>query len=223
MRTPRTLGLAIAVAGLALGVAGCGNAPGGSLAQASPSSNVSVSPAARPAVLWPAPPDPMARTVEAGLKPGPKEYLINHVHAHLDVFVDGKPITVPAGIGIKIDDPAVRRFDEPDGSVAYGGIDLCNDPCISPLHTHDATGIIHTESSDPKPNTLGEFFIEWGVPLSASCVGEPCSPAKVAIYVDGNVYAGDPRAIELTDLKEIAIVIGTPPPQIPKTADFSKA
>ena len=32
----------------------------------------------------------------------------------------------------------------------------------------------------------------------------------------------DPRAIELTDRKQIAIVIGTPPPQIPKTADFSK-
>ena len=222
MRTPRLLRLAIAVAGLVLAVAGCGNAPGGSLGHATPGSDVSVSPAARPAILWPAPPDPMARTVEAGLKPGPKESMTNHVHAHLDVFVDGKPITVPAGIGIKIDDPAVRRFDEPDGSLAYGGIDICNEPCISPLHTHGVTGIIHTESSDPTPNTLGEFFIEWGVPLSASCVGEPCSPGKVAIYVDGDLYAGDPGAIELTDQKEIAIVIGTPPPQIPKTADFSK-
>ena len=92
----------------------------------------------------------MERAVEAGLKPGPKEFLAHHVHAHLDVFVDGKPITVPAGIGIKIDDPHVRRFDEPDGSVAYGGIDLCNEPCISPLHTHDASGVLHTES--PKPN-----------------------------------------------------------------------
>jgi hypothetical protein len=166
----------------------------------------------------------MARAVEAGLKPGPKEFLqTNHVHAHLDVFVNGKPITVPAGIGIKIDDPAVRRFNEADGSVAYGGIDLCNVPCISPLHTHDASGIIHTESSDARRNTLGEFFIEWGVPLSESCVGESCSPTKIAVYVNGDLHAGDPRAIELTDHEEIAIVIGTPPPQIPKTADFSKA
>ena len=42
-------------------------------------------------------------------------------------------------------------------------------------------------------------------------------------YVNGNRYRQDPRALELTDRKEIAIVIGTPPPEIPKTADFSKA
>jgi hypothetical protein len=165
----------------------------------------------------------MERTVQAGLKPGPKEFLAIHVHAHLDVFVEGKPIMVPAGIGIKIDDPHVRRFDEPDGSVAYGGIDLCNVPCISPLHTHAGTGILHTESSESKPNTLGEFFTEWGVVLDASCVASFCSPAtKIAIYVDGELTTGDPRAIELTDQREIAIVIGTPPPQIPKTADFSR-
>ena len=223
MRMARAGRLAIAIAGLVLAVAGCGNAPTGSLAPPTPSSNASASPAALPAVLWPAPPDPMARAVEAGLKPGPKEYMTNHVHAHLDVFVDGKPITVPAGIGINTSDPDVRRFDEPDGSVAYGGTDLCNDPCISPLHTHAATGIIHTESSDAKPHTLGQLFIEWGVPLSETCVGDSCSPAKkIAFYVNGELVAGDPRAIELTDRKEIAIVIGSPPPEIPKTADFSR-
>ena len=223
MSTRRTVRVAIVVAGLALGVAGCGSAPARSVAPSIQAGAGSASPAAQPAVLWPAPPDPMARTVAAGLKPGPKEYLTNHFHAHLDVFIDGKPITVPAGIGIKINDPAVRRGDEPDGSVSYGGIDLCHEPCISPLHTHSTTGIIHTESSDPKPNTLGQFFIEWGVPLSETCVSDHCSPAKsVAFYVDGVPFSGDPRAIELTDQKEIAIVIGTPPAEIPKTGDFSR-
>ncbi len=107
--------------------------------------------------------------------------------------------------------------------MGYGGINLCNDPCISPLHTHDVTGIVHTESSDPEPNTLGQFFTEWGVPLSDSCVGTFCSPTTIAVYVNGDVHAGDPRAIQLTNLEEIAIVIGTPPPLIPRTADFSKA
>jgi hypothetical protein len=166
----------------------------------------------------------MERAVQAGLKPQPKEFLTNHVHAHLDVFVDGKPVTVPAGIGIKIDDPAVRRLIERDGSVSYGGIQLCNEPCISPLHTHDVSGILHTESADPKPNTLGEFFTEWGVALDASCVATYCGPAtKIAVYVDGELFQGDPDAIELTDHREIAIVIGVPPPTIPKTADFSQA
>jgi hypothetical protein len=85
------------------------------------------------------------------------------------------------------------------------------------------SGIIHTESSDPEPNTLGQFFTEWGVALDASCVATFCGPTtKIAIYIDGELSTGDPRAIELTDQREIAIVIGTPPPQIPKTADFSK-
>lgn len=166
----------------------------------------------------------MARAVKAGLKPQPKEFLTNHVHAHLDVFVDGKPVTVPSGIGIKIDDPAVHIDTMPDGSMRYGGIQLCNEPCISPLHTHDTTGILHTESSTPTPNTLGEFFTEWGLALDTSCVATFCSPAtKIAIYIDGQPATGDPRAIELRDQREIAIVIGTPPAQIPKTADFSQA
>jgi hypothetical protein len=42
-------------------------------------------------------------------------------------------------------------------------------------------------------------------------------------YVNGKPYADDPRAIKLTDRKEIAIVIGTPPAKIPKTADLSNA
>jgi hypothetical protein len=168
------------------------------------------------------PPDPLERTVAAGLEPAPKEHRTNHVHAHLDVFVDGQAIVVPAGIGINIDDPDVRTFDEPDGSVSYGGIELCAKPCISPLHTHFATGIIHTESASSEPNALGEFFSEWGVALSDSCVGEYCSPKPIAFYVNGEPHTGDPSTIELTDHKEIAIVIGTPPPQIPSTADFSK-
>ena len=237
MRTRMLRGLAIGVVGMALGVAGCGTAPAGSPSPAPPSPSASAaasqivatptvaSPSPQAAVLlWPAPPDPMELTVQAGLKPQPKEFLTNHVHAHLDVFVDGKPVTVPSGIGIKIDNPAVRRFTEPDGSVSYGGIDLCNEACISPLHTHDVSGMIHTESADPKPNNLGELFTEWDVPLDASCVANYCSPATpIAIYVDGELTTGDPRAIELTNQREIAIVIGTPPPEIPKTADFSQA
>jgi len=166
----------------------------------------------------------MERTVAAGLQPGPKEFFTNHVHAHVDVFVDGKAIRIPGGIGIDTANPDVKRFDEPDGSVAWGGIEMCSTPCISPLHTHGADGIIHTESRTQRPNNLGEFFTEWGVPLTDSCIGEYCDPdTTIAIYVDGEPYTDDPRGIELTDRKEIAIVIGTPPPVIPTTADFSQA
>ncbi|HKP17863.1 MAG TPA: hypothetical protein VJT84_05235, partial [Gaiellaceae bacterium] len=178
---------------------------------------------AQGAAPWPAPPDPLRLTRAAGLQPEPKETLIHHVHAHLDVFVNGKRVLVPAGIGINIHDPGVHTFDVPDGSKAYGGIQLCDQPCISPLHTHDNTGILHTESASPVPNRLGQFFTEWNVRLSRQCVGGYCRPKSVQIFVNGKRYEGDPRAILLTDRKETAIVIGTPPKKIPSKADFSNA
>ena len=172
-------------------------------------------------VSWPAPPDPMRLTLEAGLTPERRETLLHHVHSHLDVFVDGNPVTVPAGIGINTKDPGVKHGTNP---VAYGGIELCARPCISPLHTHDETGILHTESATPEPNTLGQFFTEWNVRLTRSCVDGYCRPKMpVSISVDGKRFTGDPRSIPLTDLKEIAIVIGKPPAEIPKEYDFSNA
>ncbi|MBW8856999.1 MAG: hypothetical protein JF604_22330 [Bradyrhizobium sp.] len=51
---------------------------------------------------------------------------------------------VPAGIGIVITDPQVHHAVV-EGSDQYGGISTpCSNPCISPLHTHDVTGTLHT-------------------------------------------------------------------------------
>lgn len=175
------------------------------------------------AELWAAPDDPMGLTVEAGLTPEVREHLDHHVHAHLDLFVDGEPITIPAGIGIDTSNPGVRQFTE-GGDISFGGIQECDAPCISPLHTHDATGIIHTESPIRANNTLGQLFVEWDQPLDARCVGPYCEPDEdIEVYVDGERYEGDPADIELTDRLQIAIVIGSPPAEIPATADFSKA
>jgi hypothetical protein len=191
----------------------------------SSSGNPSTSkPSTSKTIVWPAPADAMAQTRAAGLVPDTHETLVHHVHAHLDVFVDGQPVTVPAGIGINIHDPAVHVFDIA-GAKGYGGISIpCKTACISPLHTHDVTGIIHTESPTQVDNTLGEFFVEWGVKLDTTCVDRYCRPdAKIVIYVDGDRLTGDPRVIDLSDHKEIAIVIGTPPAEIPKEGDFSQA
>ena len=178
-----------------------------------------VSPAPAPrtgGVPWPLPNDPLKRTRMAGLSPERHEFLQYHVHAHLDIFLNGKPVTIPGGIGINIHDPGVQSGRIEDGSMAYGGINLCAQPCISPLHTHDDTGVLHTESKHNIPNRLGQFFTEWNVALSKHCVGGYCAPkAAIAFYVDGKPYTDDPRAIPLTNLKEIAIVIGTPPKQLP--------
>jgi hypothetical protein len=159
-------------------------------------------------VVWPAPPDPMALARKAGLDPAPTEQLVNHKHTRLDVFLDGTPVIVPANIGIDLE-------------VAAQG-SPCPQPCISPLHTHDTSGLVHTESASPEDLTLGQFFTEWAVRLTADCVGEYCGPAKpVALYVDGDKVSGDPNAIKLADNAEIAVVIGTPPAEIPEDSGLS--
>jgi hypothetical protein len=200
---------------LVLALAGCGG--GGKKA-----AEVPTQPAPTPAkgaAPWPAPADPMKLTRNAGLTPETHEFVFLHVHAHLDVFVNGKPVVVSAGIGIAVDDPAVKRFQAQDGSIGYGGISPpCAAPCISPLHTHFQDGVLHTEAKEHQFNTLGEFFTEWAVRLDQKCVGGYCKPAApITIYVDGKPDTGDPRLIELEDKREIAIVIGSPPAEIPST------
>jgi hypothetical protein len=160
----------------------------------------------------------MGLTKRAGLEPETYEHLVHHVHSHLDVFVNGKHVVVPAGIGIDIHDRAVHEGALPDGSIAYGGINPpCPKACISPLHTHAHYGLLHTESSTSKANTLGEFFTEWNVRLDRRCVGGYCKPDSIVVYVNGKPYSGDPRTIQLVNHTEIAVVIGTPPKTIPST------
>ena len=160
---------------------------------------------------WPAPPNPMELTREAGLVPERAEFLEYHVHAHLDVIFNGEAVTIPAGIGIDTSNPAVVDDDQGVGLTRE-----CDEPCISPLHTHATDGVLHTETRTPAPNNLGQFFVQWDVKLDASCVGEFCAPGTpIGFYIDGEAYDGDPREIELSDKREIAIVIGTPPDTIP--------
>jgi hypothetical protein len=167
------------------------------------------------AAPWPAPRDPMRRTRLAGLKPELFEHLAYHVHSHLDIFVNGRPVKIPAGIGINTRDPGVQSGPLPDGSTGYGGIRRCAHPCISPLHTHADYGLLHTETSTPTPNRLGQFFVEWGVRLDRRCVGGYCKPDSIRVYVNGKLYSGDPRTILLANHTEIAIVIGSLPKTIP--------
>jgi hypothetical protein len=205
------VGRTIALASLAVALVACQDSAEDQEAAAAPEPETG-------GVPWPAPPDPLDRATAAGLEPETHEFLNFHVHAHLDVFLNGSPVEVPAGIGIDITDPAVHTTPS-DLGPTYGGIDPpCAEPCISPLHTHDWTGVLHTESAEDHPNTLGQFFTEWGVALTPECVGGYCSPeASIKVFVDGEAFSGDPSDIELADQSEIAIVIGSPPAEIPST------
>ncbi len=207
--------------GLAVALAACGGSSkprsGGSAGSVT---ITATAPSASDPTPYPAPSDPMVLAAKAGLVPEDAEQLQYHVHSHLDVFVDGKPIIVPAALGIDITNPAVHTFTS-DGVKSYGGIAVpCDKACISPLHTHDISGVLHTESATHKDNTLGQLFIEWNVRLTSTCFANDCAPAKsVAIYVGGTKFVGDPTTIPLKNLEEIAIVVGTPPAQIPNSFD----
>lgn len=168
----------------------------------------------------------MALTIQAGLAPEPQEYLETHTHAHLDVFVDGQRVPIPAGIGIDIGAAGVTDTPTDDGTGHQYFVQTCEAACLSPLHTHDPGGLIHTESKvkNHPPDLLGQFFTEWGVRLDASCVGEYCEPdVQIRVYLDGNLHTGKPQEIALKSHLEIAIVIGRAPDLIPSTWPFDSA
>jgi hypothetical protein len=183
-----------------------------------------VAPAPTPAegaVPWPLPDNPAELAEAAGLELQRREFFFLHVHAHLDVFVNGEPVEIPGGIGIVTTDPGVQS-GEVNGAPAFGGIEVCEEPCISPVHTHDNTGVVHTESPENTLNHLGQFFTQWDVRLDEECVGGYCAPdANIAVYVDGEPFEENPADIELADLRQITIVIGTPPDTIPTSYDWA--
>ena len=68
---------------------------------------------------------------------GPKAMVL-HIHPHLSITLDGRPITIPSHIGI---DYSLWK----DNSLNKFGIGM------APLHTHDTSGTIH---DDDEAHTL---------------------------------------------------------------------
>jgi hypothetical protein len=146
--------------------------------------------------------DLRARLARIGLPALPVEGKALHTHEHLDLYVNGMHVAVPAGVGIGSD----PRF-------------------FSPLHTHDRTGIVHVESPVNKTYRLGQFFDVWGVRLSRTCIGDFCSEGgrTLQAFVGGRRVTGDPARIPLRPHDEIVIVFGTRsqrPRRIPASYSF---
>lgn len=127
-----------------------------------------------------------------------------HIHQHLDIFVNGKHVTVPALVGIYA-----------NGDSTQGGF-------FVELHTHDTSGIIHLEAPKKGVFTLGQFVGVWGVALTKQCIGGYCAaPGKpLKFYVNGKRFLGNPNNIVLHQHDEYAIVYGKPPAKIPSTYDW---
>jgi hypothetical protein len=184
----------IAVAGLALagGVAGIAIAANSSSPSAASAAGLPAHPRTTAEgrttpPLWSTPADATSAVEAAGLPMLGAEGSVEHIHAHLDILVDGKSVMVPALIGI---DEQHQR--------------------ISPLHTHDTTGVIHIESPQRTDFTLGQFLTEWQLSASADHLGglKAGSDQTLAAYVNGKKTSGDPAAIVLHAHDEIALVYG---------------
>ena len=135
--------------------------------------------------------------------------LVRHDHVHVDLIVNGKKVTIPAGVGLA--EPVDRGPCQPVSVGDCGAGHLFTAAVAnSPLHTHGSSGLIHVEPDRPGTYTLGQFFDEWGVRLNSSCVGGYCTGngKELRAYVDGHRVSGDPRRIVLTNHQEIAIVFG---------------
>lgn len=125
-----------------------------------------------------------------------------HIHQHLDIFVNGQSVPVPVDIG----------RDE-------------TKPWLSPIHTHDARGVIHVESPYKATFTLGEVFDVWGLAFTANQIGgyKANATSSLKIYVNGELYTADPRALALDAHQQITIVYGTAaqaPATIPSSYTF---
>lgn len=143
---------------------------------------------ARTAPPWAAPADASVRAEAAGLPMLSTEGSVEHIHAHLDVIVNGKPVRVPENVGIDQQAQA-----------------------ISPLHTHDTSGVIHIESPKKADFTLAQFMTEWNVALSGDRIGALTTghDRQLHIYLNGRPWTGAPGAVPLTAHGEIAIVYGS--------------
>ena len=139
-----------------------------------------------------------------GVQCAPIEQLAYHIHAHLQVYLNGQAQTLPAAIGLI--GPVYQNT--PDGRF-YGATQ-----CYYWLHTHTNDGIIHIESPTVRIYTLGNFFDEWHQPLSRTQVAG--DKGKVTAFENGKRWTQDPRTIPLIPHASIDLDVGSPvpPPQI---------
>jgi hypothetical protein len=132
------------------------------------------------------------------------EQLVSHVHTHLTIFVNGKAQVIPYGVGI----PGAQAVATPHGPFVETG------SCFYWLHTHQEDGVIHVESPSASLNfNLGQFFKEWGIPLSSTQVGSAQGALTVFFTAPGKkvgIYKGNPADLPLGSHYQIQIDVGTP-------------
>lgn len=126
-------------------------------------------------------------TMVDGIRCDTMEFTMFHIHAHLDIFVDGKPFTVPSQIGI-----------DPEGR------------CLYWLHTHDDSGIIHIESPVERQFTIGNFIDIWTRTFNNTQLFDTNPTIALSMFVNGVKVPTDTdlRNVNINAHDEIALVFG---------------
>jgi len=152
-----------------------------------------VAAAAAGAVLY----QPAQAAAISGVECNRTEQLNYHIHAHLDVFVDGQRQQVPDRVGI-----------------------LSTPSCLYWLHTHDTSGLIHIEAPQTREFTLGQIIDVWEQTRDSNGLFDSVSGKNATAYVNGDPVEGNYRDVQLESLDQIALVYGQPPEDIPADYDF---
>ena len=130
-----------------------------------------------------------------------KEIVKYHIHVLVTVYVRGKMMRLPAGIGIT--QPKIVARDSTGVFDDVGSHD-----CLYWLHTHAADGIVHVEAPAKQAFTLGQFFDVWNQPLGTDQVGP--ATGKVVVFENGKELLGNPRATPLLPHAVIQLDVGNP-------------
>jgi hypothetical protein len=104
----------------------------------------------------------------------------SRARAHVELFLQGDIVVVPAGIGIGDG----RR----DGAYVHGR-------CRAALWTEEPTGLVHMTG----PSTLGRLFAVWGRPLP-----------KARAWIDGRPWRGALARLPLRDRAQVVVQEGLP-------------
>ena len=132
------------------------------------------------------------------------EHTSSHYHVAVQIFENGAEVPIPTDVGRP-------------GSCYYW------------LHMHASSpGVIHVEAPDTRNFTLGDFFDVWAeskkqpVRLDTRHVGTIALVAgqTLVVFVDGQPYDGDPRAIPLVSHRVIQLEITPPRIDPPPTFQF---
>jgi len=111
-----------------------------------------------------------------------------HIHAHLTIYINGKQVAIPQGIGIASDQS-----------------------CYYWLHTHTSDGVVHIEFPKQGNPTLGNFLDIWGQSFnSLGFQTELASSTGWTVYVNGKKVNENFNQIVLQPHQVITIAYNSP-------------